>query len=149
MLRYLLGFLAAGLLLSSVVVSADAAKPKKKAKKAAVVEGKRVTGQIQFVSDDGKTLTIGKSHKPGKGKGKANKGSKKAKSGKPQASTEIKIENFTTVDFVGFPPGADKKLQKDEYVSAILNDDGTAKSLSVSQSPFKHASKKKAKKAKA
>ena len=147
MIRWIIGLSVLALVASFGVSEAQAAKKAKKKTEP------KISGQIQAVSDDNKLITIsGGTAKKAKDPAAANKGAAKkgtAKKGKKAASgnKEIRLSNSTTIDYVGIDNQDEKKLQKGYYVLATLDDEGAAKTLSVSKSPF-DAGKAKAKKKK-
>ncbi len=142
MIRWVIGLSVIALVASIGVSEAQAAKKAKKKPEA------KISGQIQAVSDDGKVITIsGGAAKKAKDPAKAKKGTAKKGKKAGAGNREIRLSSSTAIDYVGIDNQDEKKLQKGYYVLATLDDEGAAKTLSVSKSPF-DSGKAKAKKKK-
>jgi hypothetical protein len=105
---------------------------KKKKKAAETPAAGTVTGTIQKVSDDGKTITV---EAPG--------GKKK----KPASTTEVKIADATKIEYVGIDAKDDQKLKLGYAVTVTLNETAkdTAAAVKVSKAGEPVAKKKKKK----
>ena len=110
----------------------------------------RVTGQIQSVSEDGTTITVGKQATPKKAATNKSKSMSKSKAKaktnakKRSAVKEIKIDDSTIVDYHGIENANEQKLAKGYYILAAVGKDGTAKTLNVSKVSFDKAKSKTA-----
>jgi hypothetical protein len=119
-------------LLTLGAATAEAGQGKKKKNAAAETPAGTIVGTIQTVSDDGKTITV------------AAPGKKKKKAG---PTTEIKLTDKTTVEYVGIEAKDDQRLKIGYAVTVTLDDAAkdTAAAIKVSKATDQPAKKKKKK----